>query len=291
MENDIDLMRSLDQFYTDKSVAEKCMIRLKELLGSNLDKKLFIEPSAGTGSFINAINKVFPEREIVAYDIDPKMDDIIKLDYLKLDTSNYKNIITIGNPPFGKRSKLALDFINKSMEYSDVVAFILPVQFNKWGTQRKINDKFKLIENTLLDPESFIFNGNLYSVRSTFQVWTKIETDHKDLRLKSAPPISHKDFKMWQYNNTPQALKYFDYDWDFAVPRQGYKDYNKRLYKKDELIKSTQYVFFKAKNKKVLNRLLKINFEELSILNTSTPGFGKADIVRYYKDKYDRKGE
>jgi len=54
---------------------------------------------------------------ITGYDIEPHLNnEIIKADFLKLKpVYDSKNII-IGNPPFGKRSKLAIDFINKSFE-------------------------------------------------------------------------------------------------------------------------------------------------------------------------------
>ena len=31
-----------------------------------------------------------------------------------------------------------------------------------------------------------------------------------DLRLKKAPPTTHKSFEMWQYNNTIGARKYLE---------------------------------------------------------------------------------
>ena len=286
--------RKLDQFYTDDQISIKCLNILKDKIPYLINGKTFLEPSAGTGSFIRALDTVIEDYDLLAYDIDPKHPLVLKENFLELDLKEHTNLITIGNPPFGTRARLAIDFLNKSMEYSDVVAFILPVQFNKWGTQRRINKDFKLIVNERLEDESFIFEDKRYAVRSTFQVWVRKNLDTpklKDMRLKKAPPTNHKDFEMWQYNNTKGALKFFDYDWDFAVPRQGYKDYTDRYYDKDELIKTTQYIFFKAKNPEVLERLLNLDFVELSLLNTSTPGFGKADVVSMYSDLYDNKKE
>lgn len=282
-------MRELDQFYTDEKVADYCINILKDKVGHLIDDSdVFLEPSAGCGAFVDSVNKDFPDNKVLSYDIDPMRPDIERANFLETDLSEYSDLITIGNPPFGKRAKLALEFYEKTMEHSKFVAFIVPVQFNKWGTQRKINKDFKLIHNETLDPHSFIFDGKSYPVRSTFQIWTRLETDYKDTRMVKAPPTSHKDFKMWQHNNTKQTLKYFDYDWDFAMVRQGYGDYTKILYNKDELNTRTQYMFLKAKDDEILNRLKNIDFEELSQLNTSTPGFGKADLVTYYTDRYEK---
>ncbi len=91
---------------------------------------------------------------------------------------------------------------------------------------------------------------------------------------------------MWLYNNVPAAVKVFDNDFDFAVPRQGYQDYTIRACL-DECVLSKQWILFKAKTPEVLQRLLNLDFEALSLLNTSTPGFGKADIVNAYSNIYD----
>lgn len=45
-------------------------------------------------------------------------------------------------------------------------------------------------------------------------------------------------------------------------------------------------MFIKAKDEIILERLLKIDFEKLSKKNTTIPGFGKADLVKEYKELY-----
>lgn len=87
---------------------------------------LFLEPSAGNGSFLNYLNNY------VALDIAPEDARIKKQDFLSY-TPSITNFITIGNPPFGKRSKLAIEFFNKASEMSNVIAFIVPVSFMKWS--------------------------------------------------------------------------------------------------------------------------------------------------------------
>ena len=39
----------------------------------------------------------------------------------------------------------AIDFVNKTFEYSNIVGFIVPIQFRKWSVQSKINKNAKLI--------------------------------------------------------------------------------------------------------------------------------------------------
>jgi len=107
-----------------------------------------------------------------------------------------------------------------------------------------------------------------------------------DLRITHPPEITHADFTMWQYNSTPDALKFFLEDFDFAVLRQGFGDYHTKLYNEKQCDRRKQRMLVKAKNKTVLKRLMKIEFEALSRRNTIVPGFGKADLVDEYKKQY-----
>lgn len=276
-------MNDLDQFYTKSNVSQHCVEIVDKIIG--LNDYFILEPSAGGGSFLSYFNNDF-----YACDIDPQGDNIDCKDFLKDDISESlpidKKVITIGNPPFGKRSKLALQFINKAFEYSEIVAFILPVQFLKYLTQKQIRKDAKLLFSEILNPDSFTHNGESYSVRCCFQIWSIRPSDENDLRQRIAPIIRHPDFEMWQYNNTEGALKYFNknlYQWDFAVPRQGFQDYSIRETNPDNMDRRKQWIFFKAKNNEVLEKLKNIDFEKLSKKNTSIPGFGKADVVEEYE--------
>lgn len=292
--------RELDQFYTRDDIAVSCTSNLVAVLPrlSWRDHKkrwFFVEPSAGDGSFVRAI-KAIPEIancEWYACDIDPHNKLIDKLDFLRDDISaslpKRGRIVFLGNPPFGKKGKLASAFINKALEYSSVVGFVLPIQFNKYSGHNQINPKAKLIYNESLPEECFVFMGKPYSVRCCFQIWTTAETDMPDLRLKEPPKTRHPDFEMYQYNCTKEASKFFDkdlYGWDFAVPRQGFKDYTMRETDPNKLDHRVQWIFFKARSKKILARLMKLDFAKLSQKNSTIPGFGKADVVSEYERQY-----
>ena len=41
-----------DQFFTKKSVAKSCLLHLKQFIGDDL---FFVEPSAGSGNFLNLL--------------------------------------------------------------------------------------------------------------------------------------------------------------------------------------------------------------------------------------------
>ena len=275
----------LDKFYTQKHVSKTCY----DFLHQNLNipnNALYLEPSAGNGSFLDLLTSY------VALDIAPEDNRIMEQDYLKYQT-NETHFITIGNPPFGKRSKLAIDFFNKAATMSDVIAFIVPVSFMKWSVQKMLNHNFSLHSYIYLAPESFSANGEPYSVRTVFQIWVKKESQYDNkinLRLSKKPPISHTDFEIWQYNATPEAIKNIDEDWKYAVMRQGYYDYNQiftrtdynYIYEKMTGAKKQQFFFIKPLTEEAEKVILSMDFNALAERNTATPGFGKSDFVSYY---------
>jgi predicted RNA methylase len=296
-------MKELYQFYTNPLVADECVKIIDQFL-TKLGYEgaiTFLEPSAGTGNFVRSLKKYYKNnskisiKRIIAVDIDPKDKSIEKMDYLKSSKKSLKlgdneEVVVFGNPPFGKRSKMALEFINYSYDYADTIAFIVPLHFQKWSAQSKVNKDLKLVFSKTLDEKSFTYKDKDYSVRCCFQIWTKKNIKGiPDLRLKRVPITKHKDFEMFQYNNTKAALKYFNkevYKWDFAVPRQGFYDYNKKVTDEKDLNPKIQWIFFKAKDKTILERLKKIDYEKISLKNTSIPGFGKADVIEEYNRLY-----
>jgi predicted RNA methylase len=272
--------KALDKYYTKDDVATACLERYLPLVPQ--EAKL-IEPSAGGGSFMRAAAAA--GREIHGFDILPEDTGIIKLDFLEDDVRDHLDIqdaVFVGNPPFGKKGLLAIAFINKCLELGGTVGFVLPVQFRKWSAQKQIIKGASLIMDEDLPEEAFSFNGKPYALRCSFQVWSTRHPQSKDLRMHMSPPTTHDDFEMWQFNRTKEAEKFFDYDWDFAVPRQGFYDYSFKALKKEDCDRKKQWIFFKAKTPEILERLKAIDFTSLSKLNSGTPGFGKADVIKEY---------
>lgn len=285
-------MPGLDKFYTQDHVAKQCFEFLHSQLNIS-ENAIYLEPSAGAGSFINLLS------HYIALDIAPEDDRIKKQDYLKYEADK-ENFITIGNPPFGSRSKLAIDFFNKAATMSDVIAFIVPVSFMKWSVQKNLSSNFALYNYLYLEPESFTSNGKPYSVRTVFQIWVKKGGQYDNginLRLTKQPPISHEDFKIWQYNATPESVKYIEEDWKYATYRQGYHDYNQIFTRKDYNYikekmtadkKKQQFFFIKPLTEEAENLILNMDFNALAERNTATPGFGKGDFVSYYIERKNK---
>ncbi len=285
-------MNQLDQFYTKPNVAENCINELRSVAGDLVDigRYWFVEPSAGCGCFYQNL----PEQKRIGIDIAPrKMTDInhrgiLQCDYLQwqppeIATQKY---IVIGNPPFGKRANLAVQFFNHS-HFADIIAFIVPVSFRKYWIHKKLNPAYQLIKTYRLRRDSFCTpDGKEYCVNAEFQIWTKLRSNFADLRLNQPPPIAHADFTIQQYNNTPAALKAFDHPFDFAVPSQGYQDYSRRETDAHQCEKNKQWLLFSAPKQTTLAALKRLDFHKLAYeCATATPGFRKNDVVKIYSEE------
>jgi hypothetical protein len=278
---------ALDKYYTKESVAISCYSYLETYLKFrkfNINQLTFIEPSAGSGRMLNVIKGYK-----IGYDLAPEHPSIKKRNFLTYKFPNNelmelgkKNFIFFGNPPFGKKALLAIDFVNKAFTLGNIVAFIVPIQFRKWSVQSKINPNAKLVLDMELQENAFTLLDKDYSLRCCFQIWALSDDKSNDLRIQEKPTIQHPDFTMYQYNRTVEAEKFFDMPWDFAVPRQGYQDYTFKAYSKDNCDRKKQWIFFKANNNTVLDKLKTLDFTKLSKKNTGIPGFGKADVVEEY---------
>lgn len=266
----------LDKYYTKPDIAKQCY---ELLVQHSKPEATFLEPSAGNGSFLQWLPK-----DSLAFDIAPERSDIIEMDFLGEDLIKHisgKDVTVIGNPPFGSRSSLAIQFLNRALDISDLVGFILPVSFRKWGTQSKINKNAHLIYDETLPESAFLLDGKDYNARCCFQIWSMKDTNI-DFRIPSKPETTHPDFILYQYNCTESAEKYFDLDWDVAIPRQGFCDYSIRALSEKDCDRKKQWMLIKAKDKEILDKMLSINYDELSKQNIGIPGFGKVDLIRIY---------
>lgn len=287
--NNLGIKSNLDKFYTKPEVAAQC-IKYASTYFSCVNT--FLEPSAGDGSFLNLLTPY--KKTIIALDIAPENTAITKADFLSWHPDNtHQTIMTIGNPPFGKRMAAAVAFFNHAATFSDYICFILPVTFMKWSVQKQLDKNFKLLEYYYLPDNSFLNNGKEYNIRCVFQIWSKHGT--KDLRLTKNPPTSIPEFNLWQYNATPQALPSVEENWKYALYRQGRYDYNQIFTREDysrikeEMTRSKhkrQFFFVEPLTAEAEKNFLQMDFNALADRNAITPGFGKSDFVGYYLELF-----
>ena len=168
---------SKDQFFTPKHIAEHCWTLFQNELQLDADKYTFIEPSAGDGSFL----KVLPSGTI-GMDIEPRSAGIQLQDYLSWNpTDTTKPYIVFGNPPFGLRGHLALNFLNHSLTFADYVCFILPQLFESdgKGSPRKRVKGGNLIFSQQLTAVFYSPENQDIKVNGVVQIWSKYTSNAK----------------------------------------------------------------------------------------------------------------
>lgn len=189
---------------------------------------------------------------------------------MTLDTKQFtqKNarIHIIGNPPFGRQSSLAKQFITKSTEFADTIAFILPRSFKKTSMQSVFPLHWHLKHQQDVKPHSFTVNNNDLDVPSVFQIWYKDDTKKRRTPKKL----------------TPVGFQFVDksYSPDFSVRRIGY--YAGKV-DSNTLKKNEESHFFIKTDKKKDSKYLQTTFDNLSFNHKNTVGprsVSKQELLR-----------
>lgn len=190
--------KELDQYYTKEIIAKVCYEYTLDFLNQhNIVYDLWLEPSAGTGSFF----KLLPSNRI-GIDLNPKFPRIFSHDFFTFPLPE-KKYVTIGNPPFGKNSSLAIKFFNKCAEKSVIIAFIVPKTFKKASITRTLNEYFHLEFEYDLPTNSFIFEDEEYDVPCVFQIWVKKEIKRDKIKFLN----KHVDFEFVSKINGNYAIQ------------------------------------------------------------------------------------
>jgi hypothetical protein len=262
--------KKLDQFYTKKDIAFECFnTTVSTITQNNIIFDLWLEPSAGTGAFF----KLLPNNKI-GIDLKPKSENIIQSDFLKFDMLPYiledKKFVTIGNPPFGKNSSLAIKFFNKCAENSVLIAFILPKTFKKISILNKLNKSFHLIYEIDLPKYSFEFENNEYDVPCVFQIWKKDEAKRKKIIFTT----THDDFSFVKKN-----------EGDFAIQRVGV---NAGTVKKSFLNCAIPSHYFIRAEANVMDIFLKINWDSVKYNTAGNPSISKHELIYLYNKEKEK---
>ena len=178
--------QGLDKYYTQKEVAIFCISKL-----NCNDYDCIIEPSAGNGAFYNEIK----HHNKTGLDIEPENPSIIKRDWLKYKIDSfYKNVLIIGNPPFGVNHILSTKFLKHAFSFKNVktIAFILPNVYNKHTRQNIIPSEWRIKNIYPLPKNSFVFENKVKHLPCSFFILDK--STGCDLRFDASRYQNTKDF-------------------------------------------------------------------------------------------------
>ena len=230
------ISRDLDKFYTHPEISKRFVENIKSHVSFD-DMDIILEPSAGCGN----ISKCLPE-DAVSIDLVPEGDGIIQQDFFdyfpvglepydeeNLFHKNYKKILTIGNPPFGRGylNPLAVKFFNHAAKFSEYIAFIVPLKWtSSWKLHRQLNENFSCVYSEHLPKDSFLLDGKPYHVKCCQQLW-KRGNHEPNLRILDRPKTVHEDFDLFltcdnvkKRVSVRKQIKKNEY-WDFGLKYWG----------------------------------------------------------------------
>ena len=261
----------IDQYYTNEKLAEKLASEVSRQWAS--PDVLFIEPSAGTGVFVDPLRNL--NRKIRAIDIEPKNKFVSVGDFLSengLFSGQHESIVVIGNPPFGKNASLAVRFFNRAAIHADEIAFIVPRTFRKASVQNRLDRHFHINKDITLGDDAFIFNDLPYDVPCAWQVWAR---QNNKRPLIKAPNIDH----LIEFLSSPDEA-------EFAMRRVGY--YAGRIISNDlhSLSKSTHY-FMREKICGIRDFLAAVDWVEITSQTAGVRSLSKTELAFKVAEGYD----
>jgi hypothetical protein len=266
-----------DQFYTPTITAQYCFDIFKEVitnLNENESEFIYIEPSAGDGSFV----KVLPNDRVIALDIEPKYDGIIEKDYLDWKPSLNPKIdnkyIVFGNPPFGLRGHMALKFINHSYDFADYVCFILPQLFESdgKGVPRKRVKGYNLIYSKKLESKFYEPNKNELKINTIFQIWSK-HHKNEDYDVKD---YTNENMRIYSLSDGGTVSSTRNKDMigkcDIYIPSTCFGKENMKIYNSFEELpgKKGYGIVFNKDKTNMTNKALTINWGNVAFLSTNS---------------------
>jgi hypothetical protein len=259
-----------DQFFTPNDLAKKCWETFNREVKINMDEYTFIEPSAGNGSFLH----ILPEGSI-GLDIEPRSTGIQTQDYLTWKPTDIATkYIVFGNPPFGLRGHLALNFINHSYSFADYVCFILPQLFvsDGKGSPRKRVKGYNLIYSEGLSAMFYSPENQEVKVNGVFQIWSKY-TSNPTYTIKANSEENMKVYSLSDGGTIASTRnKYMIDKCDIYLPSTCFGKENMKIYNKFEDLpgkKGYGVVFFNEKAE-MINKAETIDWSSISFLSTNS---------------------
>lgn len=256
--------RELDQFFTTPLTAKLCLEFLLSYIDSN--KISWIEPSAGSGVFLNAAKNVGFPNASAAYDLMPQADGVELANFLEKDLSSVfkeKTLrLCLGNPPFGKNSSLAVKFFNHASKNCDMIAMIFPATFAKDSLKNKLDKSFHLVGELDLGSTFFDFVEEKRLVPVVFQIWKKSDVK----RINADKKLTSKHFL---FVSKEEA--------DFAIQRVGAAAGKVKL--NLEGLASASHYFIKAVSADVKEKFESIDWVHIKYKTAGNPSIAKPELI------------
>ena len=190
------------------------------------------------------------------------------------DKDTSKKYIVFGNPPFGLRGHIALNFINYSYKFADYVCFILPQLFESdgKGSPRKRVKEYNLIYSEKLSAIFYSPENKDVKVNGVFQIWSKYSSN-PNYNIKT---ISEKDMKVYSLSDGGTVSSTRNKDMigkcDIYLPSTCFGKDNMKIYKSfyDLPGKKGYGIVFFTNKKEMIQKALNIDWSSISFLSTNS---------------------
>lgn len=261
-----------DKYYTPDKVVKKVIELIKENIKDISEFDRVLEPSVGAGAFFNML----PEKTRLGYDIEPNIEDekVFIGDYLNQDIPKMDNSLVIGNPPFDDGSgsnNLHLKFIEKSLQHSEYVVFILPINM-----YQKDNLKFAKLFKSYKLPEVEYSGVKLKTCINFYKKRTE------PLKIKKIKDVEIVEFSKLKTTPKQEIERYKEYKYDYRFSAFG----TLRLLEKTEKVKAHEFkVTFK--NKKNFLPILKKYLLIRNKNSISAGSISKQQVIDLIYDTYE----
>ena len=253
-----------DKYYTSNELAKYCIEKTYEIIGENNITEV-IEPSAGNGSFSNQL-------DCIAYDIEPKSENIIQQNYLELDLYYKKGRLIIGNPPYGVHNYMSVKFYKKSVELGDYISFILPIS--------QLNNNMYMYEFTMVHSEDL--GDKMYSNRKIHCCLNIYKRN--PLGINKKPNYDLKDVVLKTVNRGQSRNDKVPEKYDFSISGFGASVGNLCDYENQYC----QQIYFTINNTNIKTKIIDIisNTDWKNICkSTATPKLKHWIINKYLKEQ------
>lgn len=200
-------------FYTGEKNVSFCLESLAHTLsykvGRELEFKnvLFVEPSAGKGSFTERIRKSDSKYHIVSYDTHPGFQECIEEDFLSItEIEPDSKKIFFGFPPVRGYE----EFVKHSFELgAEVVAFIMPISsINKKNLKvYKDNGYTVIFSERIITNDFSLPDGSSWDFSGIFVIIIKSEYIKEETEVKKQDKTYRDFFDVYTINKSTLTIK------------------------------------------------------------------------------------
>jgi hypothetical protein len=181
----------------------------------------------------------------------------------------------LGNPPYGRNSSQAIEFLNFGADHADNIVFVMPKTLRNANAMKRINSKLHLVDDT--DNSDDSFDMELYTCTQTWEV----RTEDRPRAEEYTKDMVKEDFEFTSKDKADVTIcrvgrNHIGYVFHKNVEYGNLKNFEERS--------PNSHHFIKIHKKSALKRLesLQTEFLEAASNTVAQSALSKNDLIRIY---------